>query len=166
MLLHQQLKKKDLLRVTRMANRADLSSLRLLEDARGARFPQPALFRELYIPCGQEGARGTRSPFISSPSSDPLPVTSINQRYRGFPSALITIMIPAHTPDKDPNTDAGLESEMFTIRLSPGTLGHQSLSSCYLLYEKSRTQSTFPPTPPPHAGLALTLSSHLVRSTV
>lgn len=104
-----------------------------------------ALFsRALYSKRARRKRERFHPRFISTPSLDPLPVTSINQRYRDFPSALITIMIPARTLDKDPNTDASSEPEMFTIQLSPGTLGRQSLSSCYLPYEKSRTQSAFP----------------------
>jgi len=107
---------------------------------------QATLFsRTLYSKRARRRRKWMRPPFISSPvSPDPLPVTSINQHYQDFPSALITIMIPARTLDKDPNTDASSEPEMFTIRLSPGTLGLRSLSSCYLPYEKSRTQSAFP----------------------
>lgn len=67
--------------------------------------------------------------YLVTASPDPLPVTSINQRYRGFASALITIMIPrAHTRDKDPNTDAAAprprDVQPFGYLPGPWVTGH------------------------------------------
>lgn len=70
-------------------------------------------------------------------------------------------MIPARILDKDPNTDASSEPEMFTIRLSPGpwVAGHYQV---VIFPTKSLGHN---PRAPPSYLSPITLF-HLVRSAV
>lgn len=147
--------------VTRMGRHKSIFHPFSFWNTRDIRFSGGVISRALYSERAQEEKARKRTRFtiyLVTVSPDLLPVTSINQRYRRFPSALITIMIPARNPDKDPNTDAAAPgTEMFTIRLSLGTSGYYQV---VIFSTKSLGHS---PRPLPSSPSPVTLF-HLVRT--
>lgn len=140
--------------VTRIASRADFSSLRLLEDARAALDSHSRrYFAGLYSM--QAGRREKDASTIYLVTVSGSVAGDIDK------SALSRLSISInHYNDPRAHSRQGSKYRRWAPArdvhhsvISRDLGSHRSLSSCYLLYEKSRTQSTFP-SPLPHVTLS------------